>query len=210
MYEFKGIKLHWLGHDGFLIETSKKIYIDPFKIRTAEKADIILLTHSHYDHCSISDISKIATNNTIIVCPADCLSKLNQFNVQEIKPVEPGQSIKVEGFLIETIAAYNPAKPFHPRINNWVGYIVTIDGIRIYHAGDSDLTEEMSLVKCDIALLPVSGTFVMTAEEAAEASGRIKPKIAIPMHYGEIIGSSADAKLFKEKAACEVVILEKE
>lgn len=210
MYEFKGIKLHWLGHDGFLIETSKKIYIDPFKIHAAEKADIILLTHSHYDHCCIDDIGKIATNNTIIICPADCLSKLNQFNVGEIKPVEPGQSIKLDGILIEAVAAYNPAKPFHPRINNWVGYILIIDGIRIYHAGDSDLTEEMSNVKCDIALLPVSGTFVMTAEEAAEASARIKPKIAIPMHYGEIIGSAADAKLFKEKASCEVVILDKE
>lgn len=210
MYEFKGLKIHWLGHSGFFIDNSKKLYIDPYNIDQNIKADIVLITHSHHDHCSIADLNKVISEETILVCPADCLSKLNHLKVKDIRIMEPGQSITIEGVLIESVPAYTPAKQFHPRGNNWMGYILTLDSVRIYHAGDTDLIDEMAGIKCDIALLPVSGTYVMTAEEAAEATRQIKAKIAVPMHYGGIVGTEEDAQLFKEKAGCEVIILKKE
>ncbi len=210
MYGFKGLKIHWLGHSGFFIEDSKKICVDPYKISQDIKVDIVLVTHSHHDHCSVADIRKIITEETVLVCPADCLSKLNQFKVRDIKIMEPGQSLAVEGLLIESVPAYTPTKQFHPRGNNWMGYVITLDGVRIYHAGDTDLIDEMSRIECDLALLPVSGNYVMTADEAAEATKQIKTKIAVPMHYGKIVGSEEDALVFKEKAVCKVVILKKD
>ncbi len=210
MHEFKGVGIHWLGHDSFFIDASKKVYIDPFKIDASLKADIILITHSHYDHCSVADVEKILGEDTVIVCPPDCLSVLNHLRVKEFRIAEPNKSIDINGIKIETVPAYNISKQFHPKTNNWVGYIVNVDGVRIYHAGDTDLIDEMSKISCDIALLPVSGTYVMNADEAVEATRHIKAKVAIPMHYGSIIGSGADAKSFKERAKCEVIVLEKE
>ncbi len=210
MYEFRGVRIYWLGHDGFFIDASKKIYIDPFKIDASLKADIILITHSHYDHCSLADVEKILGEDTIIACPPDCLSVLNRLRVKEFRIAEPNKTIDINGIKIETVPAYNISKQFHPRTNNWVGYILNVEGVRIYHAGDTDLIDEMSKISCDVALLPVSGTYVMDADEAVEATRHIKAKVAIPMHYGSIIGSEADANKFKERAKCDVVILEKE
>ncbi|RJQ17234.1 MBL fold metallo-hydrolase [Candidatus Woesearchaeota archaeon] len=199
-----------LVHDGFLlIEKDKHVYIDPFQLKTAEPADVILITHGHYDHCSIEDIKKIAKSETIIVCTPDCISKFNSLKVKQIVPVQPGNKLKVHDVLIEVVPAYNTNKQFHQKAEEWVGYIVTVNGKRIYHAGDTDRIPEMKTFKVDVALLPVSGTYVMTAEEAALACQDIKPNIAIPMHYGSIIGSRADAEKFKSLAEkyCTVMIL---
>jgi L-ascorbate metabolism protein UlaG (beta-lactamase superfamily) len=206
--EVKMIKnIHWLGHDSFRLMGDKIIYIDPWKIgKNAPKADIILVTHSHYDHLSPSDIASIQKETTNIVIPADAKSKLSG----KLHIMAPGEKLELQGITVEAVPAYNIDKQFHPKANKWLGYIITVEGERIYHAGDTDFIPEMANFKCDIALLPVSGTYVMTAKEAVNAVSAIKPKTAIPMHYGDIVGSKADAEYFKKNAGCEVVILPKE
>jgi L-ascorbate metabolism protein UlaG (beta-lactamase superfamily) len=200
--------IHWLGHDTFKIVGEKVIYTDPFKIKKKDRADIILITHEHFDHCSPEDVKMLQGPETIIVTTADCAKKLTG----KVRVVKPGDKINVEGIDIEAVPSYNTNKQFHPKANRWVGYIFTVKGHRIYIAGDTDYIPEMRNFKADIALLPVSGTYVMTAEEAVKAALDIKPKIAIPMHYGSIVGSQGDAKKFADglKGKIEVVILKEE
>lgn len=200
-------EIKWLGHASFKIKADKVvIYIDPYNIKKSpEHADIILITHSHFDHCSLEDVAKLTKPGTAIVGPADCASK---FKGSTFQKVAPNEKLNQKGITIETVPAYNTNKDFHPRTNNWVGYIVDVGGFRIYHAGDTDLIPEMDNLKVDVALLPVGGTYTMTAEEAAEAVSRIKPKKAIPMHYNSIVGTLKDAEEFKRLAApVEVEIL---
>lgn len=199
--------IHWLGHDCFKITNNLVIYTDPFNIKKQDKADIILITHEHFDHCSPDDIKKIQTKDTVIVAPADCVSKLTG----TVKTIKPNETITVKGITINAIPAYNTNKRFHQKSRGWVGYIITVNNTRIYLAGDTDYIPEMNLLhNIDIALLPVSGTYVMTAEEAAQAAMAIKPKVAIPMHYGAIVGNIADAKKFEQllKGKIKVVIKE--
>ncbi|MEW6527286.1 MAG: MBL fold metallo-hydrolase [Spirochaetota bacterium] len=199
--------IHWLGHDCFKIVSNVTIYTDPYNIKKQDKADIILITHEHFDHLSPDDIKKIQTKDTVIVAPADCVSKLTG----TVKTIKPNETITVKGITIQAIPAYNTNKQFHQKSKGWVGYIITANNTRIYLAGDTDYIPEMnSLHTIDIALLPVSGTYVMTAEEAAQAAMAIKPKVAIPMHYGAIVGTIADAKKFEKllKGKIEVVIKE--
>jgi L-ascorbate metabolism protein UlaG (beta-lactamase superfamily) len=200
--------IHWLGHDTFRIEGEQLIYTDPFKIKKKDTAGIILITHEHYDHCSAEDVKKLQGPETVIVTPADCASKL-QGNV---KIVKPGDKIEVRGVQIEAVPSYNTNKQFHTKDRGWVGYVFTVKGQRIYIAGDTDRIPEMKNIRTDIALLPVSGTYVMTADEAAQAALDIKPKVAIPMHYGSIVGTKEDARKFAEKlkGKIEVVILPEE
>ncbi len=197
-------KIHWLGHDSFRLEGEVTVYIDPWKLPpNSPKADIILITHDHYDHCSPEDVVKIQKADTVIVTIPAAARKLKG----EVKTVKPGDKITVKGIEIEAVPAYNTNKPFHPKEAGHVGFIVTLGGKRIYHAGDTDFIPEMKGLKVDIALLPVSGTYVMTAEEAAKAADTIKPEVAIPMHYGEIVGSEKDAEHFKELTSVQVIIL---
>ncbi len=200
--------IHWLGHDTFKIVGEKVIYTDPFKLREKDTADIILITHDHYDHCSPEDVKALQGPKTVIVAPSDCAKKLSG----NIKTVKAGDKITVEGIEIEAVPSYNTNKKFHPKDNGWVGYIFTVQGQRIYLAGDTDYIPEMKNFKVDIALLPVSGTYVMTAQEAVNAALDINPRIAIPMHYDSIVGTKDDAKRFAEglKGKIEVVVLKQE
>lgn len=201
--------VHWLGHDTFKISGTKTIYTDPFNVVDPDRADIILITHEHYDHCSPQDVQKLRGPETIIVAPQDCVEKL----AGPVKTVRPGDTLVLDGVVITAIPAYNMNKQFHTKDRGWVGYIVTTDDQTIYLAGDTDLIPEMSsLPRIDIALLPVSGTYVMTADEAAQAARVIKPGIAVPMHYGSIVGGMADAERFAEilKGSVPVVILKEE
>ena len=194
----------WLGHASFKITGEKVVYIDPWKLKEgAEHADIILITHDHYDHLVPEDVMKIQKESTTIVTTADGAKKLSG----NIKTVKAGDTLTVEGIQIEAVPAYNIGKEFHPKASGWVGYIVTIGGQRIYHPGDTDLIPEMENVQADIAFLPVGGTYTMNAEEAAQAANKIKPKVAVPMHYGTIVGSIEDAKKFQEKCQVPVDIL---
>ena len=200
-------KIHWLGHDCFRIDSENIIYFDPFELRQgAVPADIILVTHEHFDHCSPKDVARIQKKGTVIVTTADCATKLSG----EIKTVKPGDTITIKGVIIEAVPAYNTNKKFHLKETGWVGYIITVDGTRIYHAGDTDFIPEMKTFKVDMALLPVSGTYVMTAEEAVKAVETIRPQMAIPMHYGSIVGSDKDAATFKQKCTVPVEILKNE
>lgn len=208
MVDIDGIKLEWLGHASVRINAGPIIYIDPFKINSNEKADLILITHGHYDHCSIEDIQKIVKPETVIVSTTDCSSKFSgKIEVKDVRLVEPGQKIEIDGIKIETVPAYNPKKQFHPKTNLWVGYIVEVKGKRIYHAGDTDIIPEMKNIKADIALLPIGGTYTMSAEEAVEAADMIQPSLAIPIHYGEIVGTKADAEKFKALCRCGCKVL---
>lgn len=216
MSSIAGLHIERLAHDCFKIyDDYTCIYLDPFQIQEQQdKADILLITHEHYDHCSIEDIQKVIKQDTIIVTIPGCASKLNRLPVKGIKMMTPNQGITVDGVDIETIPAYNlnkyraPGIPFHPKEDGRVGFIITINNKRIFHAGDTDFTPEMAALKdIDVALVPVSGTYVMTAEEAAKAVNTFMPKLAIPMHYGAIVGSVADAEKFKQLAKVEVLIL---
>jgi L-ascorbate metabolism protein UlaG (beta-lactamase superfamily) len=217
MLDHRGVKLTWLGHDGFRIQNGKVIYIDPFKISSDKpKADVVLISHEHFDHLSIDDLKKIVTPNTVIVAHPQSQGELSKLKVKEMKVVKPGQKVTLDGVVVEAVPAYNlnkykePGKVFHPKEDEKLGFMVTVKGVRIYHAADTDHIPEMKGLNPDIALLPVSGTYVMTPQEAAEAAAAINPKIAIPMHYDAIVGSSKDAETFRKLVKCEVRILEKE
>ncbi len=195
--------LEWLGHAGFRISAGKTVYIDPFQISSGKKADIILVTHPHYDHCSVEDIKKIVAPETIIVAPIDCQGKIasGKVHYSEFRNLAPGSHAAVYGCSIYAVPAYNKGKPFHKRADEWCGYVIEINGKKFYHAGDTDLIDEMAGIRADVALLPVGGTYTMTAREAAQAAAIMKPKLAIPMHYGSIVGSASDAELFRNSVA---------
>ena len=185
-----------LYHSSIRINKEKTIYIDPFKIdRNYNDADIVFITHDHYDHYSEEDIDKVINENTTIIISEELLTKLLRkgINKNAIITVEPNKNYMVQGIKFETISAYNTNKTFHPKENGWVGYIIIINGIRYYIAGDTDITEENKQVKCDVAFVPVGGTYTMDFKEAASLINEIKPKIAIPIHYGSVVGTEQDA-----------------
>ena len=177
----------------------KVIYIDPFKIdKNYNDADMIFVTHDHYDHYSEEDIDKIKKEDTIIIAPEELLTKLLRkgFRKDSIITVEPNKKYMIQGMKFETIPAYNTNKQFHPKENGWVGYIIEIKGVRYYIAGDTDITEENKRVKCDVAFVPVGGTYTMDFKEAATLVNEIQPKIAVPIHYGSVVGTKQDATDF--------------
>jgi L-ascorbate metabolism protein UlaG (beta-lactamase superfamily) len=200
----------WLGHDSFRIEGSRTVYVDPWKLAGgAPPADVILVTHDHFDHLSKDDIAKLTKPGTVVVGPREVTAQVKG----ETRTIAAGETIEVGGVTVSAVPAYNtnkfrePGRVFHPQADGKVGYIVELDGRRVYHAGDTDVIPEMSEVDVDIALIPVSGTYVMTADEAAQACEVIKAGVVIPMHFGDIVGSVDDARRFKERCALPVEIL---
>ena len=198
-----GVEITWLGHAGFMFKSGDTVvYVDPYKVSHGEKADIILITHDHYDHCDPASVSSVSKDGTIIVAPKSCKEKL-----KKIKEIKVGQIVKERGIEITAVPAYNKLKQFHPE-GLGVGYVLSIAGKRIYHAGDTDNISEMeNLDHIDVALLPVGGTYTMNAHEAADAADKIHPKIAIPMHWGDIVGTRKDAEEFKRISNVRVEIL---
>jgi len=200
-----GITIQWLGHASFKIcHEDNVIYIDPWKLKKSPgDATLVLVSHSHYDHFSPEDIAKVSGPDTKLIASADVVAK-----EKAGEAIMPGMMVELDGVRVKAVAAYNPNKQFHPKAKSWVGFIIEMGSKRIYYAGDTDLTEEMKALKdIDVALLPVGGTYTMNAEEAAEAAKHIKPRQAIPYHWGDIVGSRSDAEQFAELAECEVKIL---
>lgn len=188
-----------LAHSSIRISKNKIIYIDPFNIEeNYNDADLIFITHDHYDHYSEEDIDKVKKDDTVFIVPEELLTKLLKKGIRQdcIIAAQPNQTERVLGIRFETVPAYNVNKTFHPKENGWVGYIIDIDGIRYYIAGDTDINEDNKKVQCDVALVPVGGTYTMDFKEAARLINEIKPKIAVPIHYGSIVGTKQDATDF--------------
>lgn len=205
-------RIHWLGHDAFRIDGPPTIYFDPYELGEGNpQADVIFISHEHFDHCSPDDVAQIQGPDTVIVTIASAADKLSG----DVRVVEAGETVSVKGIEVEAVPAYNlnkfrsPGEPFHPQEAGHLGFVVTLDETRIYHAGDTDNIPEMAhLENIYIALLPVSGIYVMTAEEAVEAARTIDPGLAIPMHVGRDIGSPDAPEMFKEEAPVDVVVLD--
>ncbi len=203
-------KMHWLGHDTFRLEGPPVIYFDPWQLKgRLPVADLVLVSHEHYDHCSPDDIKKVSGPRTVVVAGGSAAQKL-----KGAQAIRPGDRLRVAGVEIEAVRAYNvnkfrePGVPFHPREAEHVGYVVTVEGVRLYFAGDTDSIPEMADIACDVALLPVSGTYVMTVEEAVEAARTIKPQIVVPMHYGSGIGTADDGARFSSLYEGRTIVLE--
>ena len=194
----EGIKV--LCHSSIKFDKGQVIYFDPYKINeNYNDADVIFVTHSHYDHFSEEDILKVKKETTKIVVPEDLYDRSTELglNERDILVVKPNEEYIVNNIKFKTIPSYNINKNFHPKDNNWVGYIITIDNVSYYIAGDTDITKKKKKVKCDVAFVPIGGTYTMTAEEAANLVNEIKPKIAVPIHYGLIVGAKEDEEVFK-------------
>lgn len=193
-------KIEVFGQNSIRItDVAGRIYIDPFQMRQEPRdADYILITHDHYDHFSPEDIAKVASDRTILVVPEPMTGKAQEVSgmVSRIVTVKPGEKRDIKGLEVETVPAYNLLKPFHRKNAGWVGYILQVDGKRVYIAGDTDATEEAKAVRCDIALVPIGGTYTMDAKKAAELVNTIQPEVAIPVHYGSVVGSPKDGEVF--------------
>ncbi len=203
--------IHWLGHDTFRLDGSVTVYIDPWKLPAGQpRAGLVLVTHEHFDHLSLPDIEAVAAPDTVVVGPASVTAQVRGL---ETLTVAPGDTLEVRGVHVQAVPAYNvdkfrsPGQPYHPRENGYVGYVVTLDGVRYYHAGDTDAIPEMRDVHTDVALLPVGGKFTMTCAEACGACDMIDAQAAVPMHYADIVGSDDDAKRFREDCSIPVTIL---
>lgn len=190
----------WLGHASFKISAPEGvIYIDPWRLKDPEPADLILITHEHHDHFSADDVEKTRDADTVFVTTAAVAAQLQG----DVRTVKAGDTVEVKGVAIEVVPAYNLRKHFHPQSAGGVGFILTVSGRRVYHAGDTDAIPEMADIQADVVLLPVGGKYTMDASEAARVANAIKPKIAVPMHWGAgVIGTRADAERFC--ALCEV------
>lgn len=195
--------IKWFGHATILITGEKSIMVDPWKLGVSEPVDLLLITHDHFDHFSPEDIEKVRGPATEVVGPSEVAAKLGS----NAKSIAPGQTLDIHGVTVEAVPAYNLNKEFHPKSNQWLGYVVTMGGEHIYVAGDTDHTPEMDAIKADVVLLPVGGTYTMTAQEAAAAANTINPSLAIPVHFGDIVGAQSDAKEFESLCNCPVKIL---
>jgi L-ascorbate metabolism protein UlaG (beta-lactamase superfamily) len=201
-------KIHWLGHSSFAVHGSRTVFLDPYRVTASRKADLILVSHTHHDHYSPEDIARVAGEKTTLIISADARPDYPA----NVITMRPGDKTDLMGLTVEAVPAYNLTKPFHPRTNDWLGYILTIDGMRIYHAGDTDFIPEMKGLVADVGMVPIGGTYTMEHDEAAEAVKAMKLARAIPMHWGGVVGTEKDAQAFKKLvgSAAEVIIMKKE
>lgn len=219
--QYKNLTIEKINHAAVVVRGSKIVYFDPFMLDAGfTKADLILISHEHFDHCSVEDIKKVVGSETVIVTIPMCAEALKNVGAKEVKFVKSGDVLEIGGIKIEVVPAYNinkfrePGVPFHPVKDGKVGFVVEMDGVRVYHAGDTDNIPEMANLKnIDVALLPISGIFVMTVEEAVEALKVIKPKVAMPIHCGDFafqgnsIGTAEDREKFKKLSSVPVEII---
>lgn len=206
-------QIHWLGQAAVRINMgSASIYVDPYNLTEEKPADMILVTHGHGDHFSVKDILSVSTENTLLFAPADVVDALPKEFPGKAETIAPGWKKEALGISLEAVPAYNVTKTqFHPKKNNWAGYVITIDGVRVYHAGDTERIPEMKEFSCDIALLPLGQTYTMNSvDEAAQAALDVKAKIAVPIHYGMYEGKKEDAKTFQNLLADKVKVVIKE
>lgn len=192
-------KIQVLCHSSIRFDKEKIIYFDPFKIKkNYNDANYIFITHDHYDHYSEEDIDKVIKEDTILIAPEGLLEKMQKhgYKNNNIITVKPNNQYSEKGIKFETMPAYNINKQFHPKENEWVGYVLELNNINYYIAGDTDITEENRKVKCDVAFVPVGGTYTMDYKEAAQLINEIKPKVAVPIHYGSVVGTKQDAENF--------------
>jgi L-ascorbate metabolism protein UlaG (beta-lactamase superfamily) len=202
--------LRWLGHDSFLVERPQTIYFDPWRLSgDLPQADLVLVSHEHGDHCSPKDIEKVSGPGTVIITSQGAAPQLKG----DVRVMRPGDKLSVRGVTVVAVPAYNvnkfrsPGNPFHPKDALHNGYVVTLEGERVYFAGDTDHIPEMADIACDVALLPISGTYVMTVEEAADAVRTIQPEVTVPMHYGAgVVGTAQDAERFRDLCTGEVCV----
>ena len=196
-----------LTHSSIKLTGKEVVYVDPFHIREeSHDGDIILITHDHFDHFSPEDIAKVAKTDTLLVVPERMKGQAEGMPCKKVITVIPGAKEQVDGIEVEAVPAYNREKQFHPKESGWVGYVITLDGTRIYVAGDTDMTPENRAVSCDVAMVPIGGTYTMAAEEAAELVNAIQPKVAIPTHYGSVAGGKEDEAIFQQKVASGIPV----
>ena len=185
------------AHSSIRIEGEKVMYFDPFHLENGPRdAALVFLTHDHYDHLSPEDIAKVKKDGTVFVLPASCRAAAEKNGLTDCVYLTPGETAEVCGVPVEAVAAYNPLKPFHPRRNGWLGYIVTVEGKRVYVAGDTEENKDNLAVSCDIAMVPVGGTYTFDAKHAAKFVNELRPTVAIPTHYGDIAGDPTDGDAF--------------
>lgn len=184
------------------------VRFDPFRIAGApHDADVIFITHAHYDHFSPEDIRKVSRAGTVLAAPKAMAEQLAEQGFPDIVLFSPGETGTVQGIRTEAVASYNKLKPFHPRSGGNLGYVITLGGTRIYVAGDTDAVREARAVRCEIALVPIGGTYTMNAKDAAALINEIRPKTAIPTHYGSIVGKLSDGDAFREAVAADIEVL---
>ncbi len=196
-----------LCHSSIRIGKKKVIYFDPFNVKkNYNDADIIFVTHDHYDHYDEESILKVKKNNTVIVVPVLLEEKAKKiFDIDNIILVEPNKKYEVLGITFETVRAYNNEKNFHPKEKNWVGYIITLDDKRYYIMGDTDDTVDARKVECDVVFVPIGGIYTMNKEEAVSYVNYIKPFVAVPIHYGMVSGTRDDAEYFVDNIDEEII-----
>ena len=216
--EYNQVIIKWYGHDSFtLTHNGVTVCIDPYRLDKQINSDLVLISHNHFDHLSNDDLQKATSEKTVIIVAKECLGQITSASKQIIG-IAPGEEMIILGIKVRAVPAYNidkinpeTKKPFHPKEDEKLGFIITMNDSTFYHAGDSDHIPEMNDLRPDVFFVPVSGTYVMTAKEGAIAVNALKPKLAIPMHYGSIVGSKDDAESFKKLvSACPVQIPTKE